>query len=381
MSANVLMVTWDGAGNIPPELALCGALVDAGHNVHVFTHDSLKKRVETIGASFVPIRQAGQIDTHDVTSEEESLQKLMENVFLCDGLLADLDAAIDKLSPNAVIVDSMMLLPLALAKQRNIPTIGFHHTLANFVLGGLFDLWSAAMKEPFDAILNNRGLSTYEKPILALTAADAILTSTYAEFDSFGDSVPDPWVHIGPLKRDTPAKKNGPSRRFPAKPLIVVSLSTSFMNQRELIQKLVDALSGLEVEGLVTTGPAISARDLVLPENVSAVEFIPHEEVLPFADLLITHAGHGTVMAGVTFGTPMLCVPMGRDQPLVAQRASDLGLAHICQPDASAATITDVISAALQDTEMTENARRFSERVKSHPGIERAVERVEDFLA
>jgi hypothetical protein len=30
---------------------------------------------------------------------------------------------------------------------------------------------------------------------------------------------------------------------------------------------------------------------------------------------------------------------------------------------------------------MTENARRFSERVKSHPGIERAVERVEDFLA
>ena len=153
------------------------------------------------------------------------------------------------------------------------------------------------------------------------------------------------------------------------------------MDQRELIQNLIDALSGIDVEGLVTTGPAISKEDLVLPENVSAVEFIPHEEVLPFADLLITHAGHGTVIAGVTFGTPMLCVPMGRDQPEVAQRASDLGLAHVCQPDVSVETFAEAVASALLDTEMTGKSRQFSERVKSHPGLERAVERVEELLA
>ena len=52
MSGTVLLVTWDGAGNVPPEFALCRALVDAGHEVHVLTHDSLQERAEELGAIF-----------------------------------------------------------------------------------------------------------------------------------------------------------------------------------------------------------------------------------------------------------------------------------------------------------------------------------------
>lgn len=62
----ILMVTWDGAGNIPPEFGLCKRLVDHGYQVHVLTHNSLEQRVVDVGATFVPIVRAGQTDARDV---------------------------------------------------------------------------------------------------------------------------------------------------------------------------------------------------------------------------------------------------------------------------------------------------------------------------
>jgi MGT family glycosyltransferase len=380
MPGTVLMVTWDGAGNIPPEFALCGALVDAGHRVYVFSHDSLQDRAQRIGARFVPIRRAGQMNAVEAVPEGEGIEKLFENVFLPDGLLADLDDAIDGISPAVAIVDSMMLLPAALTRQPGIPTIGFHHTLAEFAFGGPFEMFSTMTKAPFDAAILNRGLSAYEKPIQALLDANTILTSTYREFDAHTAGIPDHVVHVGPLKAAPRPGSEAPDRHYPERPYVVVSLSTSYMDQKSLIQKIADALSGLAVEGLVTTGPAISAASLTLPENVSAVEFVPHETVLPNADLLITHAGHGTVAAGATAGVPMLCIPMGRDQPQVASRASDLGLAHVCSPDVVDAELANNIIMALGDTKMADDARRFSKEARAHPGMERAVQCVEALI-
>ena len=114
---------------------------------------------------------------------------------------------------------------------------------------------------------------------------------------------------------------------------------------------------------------------------MTATQFVAHDELLPHTNLLITHAGHGTVMAGSTFGIPMLCIPMGRDQPAVADRAKELGLAHVCQPDASTDEIAAAVTAALGDSAMAAASRAFSQRVESHPGIEEAVERIESLMA
>jgi len=373
----VLLVTWDGAGNIPPEFALCGALVDAGHRVHVLTHDSLKKRAEELGAIFRPIRHAGQIDARDA---EQSVQDVIDHAIICDPLLSDIDEAIAAVAPDVVIADSMMLLALAKLGQSPIPSVAFHHTLVDFLFGGLLDQLSMAMKDDIDRLLVARGLEPYERPVEAVLDCDLLLTATYRDFDQVSEEIRDRFVHIGPLRGRPQPGQGTIQRHFPARPLVVVSLSTSYMGQLALLQKIADALATLEVEGLVTTGPAIDPNDLALPANVSAMEFVAHEDLLPHASLLITHAGHGTVMAGSTFGIPMLCFPMGRDQPAVAERARELGLAHVGQPDASAEDIMKAVTDALGDSSMATASRAFSERAKSHPGVEEAVEHIERLM-
>ncbi len=98
------------------------------------------------------------------------------------------------------------------------------------------------------------------------------------------------------------------------------------MNQADALQRVADALGGLDVRGLLTVGPAMDAGALRLPLNVVAESFVPHAQVIRHAALVVTHAGHGTTMTAVTAGIPLLCMPMGRDQFNVSARVTANGL-------------------------------------------------------
>lgn len=58
----------------------------------------------------------------------------------------------------------------------------------------------------------------------------------------------------------------------------------------------------------------MAIQPLQLPSNVTAVPYVPHAAILPRIDGLVTHAGHGTMMAALAYGVPIVCMLMGRDQ-------------------------------------------------------------------
>ena len=372
MEKTILLVTWDGGGNIPPELALCRALIEAGHEVHILSHDSLKERIEATGARFRQILHAGQVDSRDT---EERPAALIQHALVSSALLSDIDDTLQEIQPGVAIVDSMMFTAQAALARGPIPSVGFHHTLASFLFGGFLDQISMAMKDKIDSILETRGITPYARPIDAFADHDVLLTATYEQFDELTENTPTNLFHIGPL-RGRPTTAGSIDRLLPDRPLVLVGLSSTHMGQSELLQRIADALGEMDVEGLVTTGPAVAPETLSLPPNVAAREFVAHEDVLPHSELLITHAGHGTVMAGSTFGVPMLCIPMGRDQPAVAERARSLGIAHVCEPNASTEEIVAAVAGAFDDSSMTEASRAFSRTVANHPGPEEAVQRI-----
>ena len=107
-----------------------------------------------------------------------------------------------------------------------------------------------------------------------------------------------------------------------------------------------DALAEVDVEVVCTLG-GVSIDGLSPPPNATISDWIPHRELLPRTDVVVTHAGLGTVMAALASGVPMVCMPMGRDQPLNAQRVATLGLGIELSPDASADAIRDAVEIVL----------------------------------
>ena len=93
---------------------------------------------------------------------------------------------------------------------------------------------------------------------------------------------------------------------------------------------------------------------------------VSHAAVLEHAAVLVSHAGHGSVMKALWHGRPMALVPWGRDQPGVAARAKALGVAEVVsREEASAATISAAVDKVLDNQRMGEAARRHAERLRA----------------
>ncbi len=80
---------------------------------------------------------------------------------------------------------------------------------------------------------------------------------------------------------------------------------------------------------------------------MKVVEFADHAAALAEAAVMVTHAGLGSTAAALMAGVPLVCTPIGRDQPLNPRLAADLGAAVIIESPASndiAQTVTNVIT-------------------------------------
>ncbi len=210
--------------------------------------------------------------------------------------------------------------------------------------------------------------------------AHAIIAFTYQEFDTVPQDPPGQLHYVGPLgcvPQQLPAYSL-PWAQDDLRPLILVSYSTSFQDQVRMLQRIADAVAGLPARVLLTLGKAIFAGELQLPDNVVAQTFVPHAAVLPHASLVVTHAGHGTVMAAITAGVPLICTPMGRDQYVVSGCVERRGLGLVVSATASPEELRSTIVAALEDHALRERARNFAAGLDVEAGLHRAIEVLED---
>jgi MGT family glycosyltransferase len=210
-------------------------------------------------------------------------------------------------------------------------------------------------------------------------AADLRLMLTSEAFD-FPITPPPPNLrYVGPVLDDPDwtDEWRSPWPADDARPLVVASLSSTFQNQRDALQRIIAALGTLEVRGLVTLGPAMAGERFDLPPNVAAVPSAPHGRVLPHAAAMITHAGHGTVMRALAHGVPLLCLPMGRDQDDNAARVFARGAGLRLRPSARAPKIADAVRRLLDEREFRENAERLGRIIRDDVAADRAVKELE----
>lgn len=118
---------------------------------------------------------------------------------------------------------------------------------------------------------------------------------------------------------------------------------------------------------MLTLGPDHEPGELpVVPTNARVEGTISHAAVLEVGALLVSHAGHGSVMKALWHGRPMVLVPWGRDQPGVVARAAALGVAEVVPRDsASAETIGAAVDRALGSESMRAAAARHGTRLQA----------------
>jgi MGT family glycosyltransferase len=373
-----LVVTLDAAGNWPPERALIRAMVAGGHEVRVLSHEVHRRDVVDAGAEFRPHDPDLERDPtvrRDETPDAE-MARVFQDVFLNrrygDALLAE----VRRHAPDVLLVDQMLLMAAAAAESARVPTALLWHT----VFGGQSKRapMPSALLEPLNAYRERLGLGRVADRFAAAAKADAIIAFTYEAFDVVSTERPKQLHYVGPLfepgsiatSRDLPWRPDDP------RPLVLVSYSTSFQNQMSVLQRVADAVVDLPIQVVMTLGP-ISPDELRLPANVTARAFVDHRLAMGATTLVVTHAGHGTVMAAATSGVPMVCTPMGRDQHAVAACVAHRGLGVVVPATASSQELRTAIEGALADGALHDRARGFAAAIDPVAASRRAIDVIE----
>jgi UDP:flavonoid glycosyltransferase YjiC (YdhE family) len=136
------------------------------------------------------------------------------------------------------------------------------------------------------------------------------------------------------------------------------------------------AVRALGARALVTTGE-VDPKSLPSGEDVVAVRSAPHDAVLREARAVITHCGLGTVHRALIFGVPLLCQPIGRDQPDVAARVRAAGAGLRISPNATPRRVARALTRLLEDPRYAARAAEVGSRLSAAAATERHVSELE----
>ncbi len=403
-----LLAIWDGGGATPPNLGVAGLLIERGHEVVAYGDPTLAADVEATGATHRPWPTAPQRRStalaDDVLKDWECRTPVGAVLRLRDRLIsgpadrfaADVAGALDAEPFDAVLADGILLGALVGAEARGIPAaalVGSSYLAPSRVrppAGRIAPARGAAgrvrdrLGYPLTSLLWDAGLRDLNRARAGLALpplrhlweqwdrARRVLMLTASAFD---DPPPDaPNVrYVGPVLTDIVLTDivlddivTGGAPELPPgdAPLVLVGLSSSYMQQEQLLARIVTALSGLPVRAVVTTGPAIDPAGIDAAPNVAVVRSAAHSALLRETDLVITHAGHGTLIKAIAAGVPALCIPLGRDQPDNAARAKRHGVAAVISPRAEPAAIAAEVRRMLAEPSYRAAATRLGARIR-----------------
>lgn len=352
----VLLVTWDAGGNIPPFLGLGAELRRRGHDVSCLGSPSLREPMQRAGISLIPLERGQAFDPLARLPLSESLA-VQKELFFGHGMQEDFLRVCKDMGPDLVVIDFCQVSAIASAIQLGLPTVILTHTL----LGRILPHWDRTFLQQINDCLEKTALPAVRSTAEFWEKSRAVLAATASMLDE------DHWpgtnpriVYTGPIFEpgELPPPAGDAEPVLP--PKILISFSTTFMEQLEPMRQAMLAASGLEVHATVTTGPAIRPSELPGAPNLEVVEWVSHARILPQVSVAIVHAGHSSVAKALSFGVPLLCMPLGRDQHYVAERVAQLGAGLVVQGNASSGEIRESLARLLADRSYRINAGRIA---------------------
>jgi len=352
---DLLFVTWDGGGNVPPLLALAGRLHARGHTVRVMGHPQQAEAVAAAGVGFVPFTRASAF-----SSTEPSSPLRLAGLFGDRLMGRDVSAELQARPADLVVVDCLLFGAMDALRRGGTPYVVLEHLFDGYLRGP----WT---RGPMGLAMRARRLP----PRALLDAAERCLVATLPDLDPVSGA-PGNRVHTGPFVTAEHAT--------PASPTVLLSLSTfHYAGILDVWQRALDAVADLPVRVVATTGPAVDASRLRAPDNVEVRAWARHTEVMPTVSAVVGHGGHATTMLALAHGLPLLVLPLFRyvDQPMVGKAVQDAHAGLTLPKRSSPQRIRLGIERLLAEPTYSAGATRLAERIRALDGLQRAADSVE----
>lgn len=347
----VLFTSTNGAGHLNPLLPYAREMAARGHDIRIACRVDLAEQIAKAGFPHVVLEEPRQEELEAIWKRagslgaSEALKVYVEEIFgglMIEYALPGVLAEVKDWQPQLIVRESAEGAAHFASQTFGIPCmrVEVHNGQSEE------DLLYANFREPFARWQNHCGLPVgdlthlHDEPVFcgfpAALDGDVFRhsRSPVRVFDRQRPESVDPAVW---------GKEEG-------KPFVYLTFGTVAHRMdaaRYIFRAALDAVAGLEVKALLTTGVALS-EDVLGPvaENVAVRRYVPQDQVLPHADAMISHGGSGTMVGGFAAGVPQVITPLFADQPSNAELLQKAGLGRAVMdqtPEKIRAALEDVL--------------------------------------
>jgi UDP:flavonoid glycosyltransferase YjiC (YdhE family) len=368
----ILFTCNPGLGHVHPMMPLALALAARGHEVRWAVASEACARIEAAGFGAFAAGIAGDdrraafghclagVQSLPPDQRPERMFPAFFGEVCTPPMLEDLLPVLDTWPPALIVNDASELAAPLAGRLRGVP----HVTHA---FGALLPATRvAAAAEAIAPLWRAHGL----EPAPYAGSYDHLYLDIYPPSMRFGSYDHVPHVQaLRPVPFDAVGENAGPPVAAGEKPLVYVTFGTVF-NDPRLFTASMEAVAGLDVDVLVTVGPAADPGALgPVPAHVRVERYVPQTAVLPHCAVVASHAGSGTFLASLGLGIPQLCLPQAADQFINAGQGAAAGIALTLAPaEASADAIAHALGRLLAEPAFAAAARRVAGEIDAMPG-------------
>jgi UDP:flavonoid glycosyltransferase YjiC (YdhE family) len=128
-----------------------------------------------------------------------------------------------------------------------------------------------------------------------------------------------------------------------------------------LIRPTIEAVNGMDVSLIVTTGGGSHNLPASLPQNVRVTDYLPYAALLPAVDVMVTNGGLGGVQAALTNGIPLIVAGDTEEKPEVAARVAYAGAGiNLKTGSPTAQKVRDALTDLLNSTHYADRAQAIA---------------------
>jgi UDP:flavonoid glycosyltransferase YjiC (YdhE family) len=186
-------------------------------------------------------------------------------------------------------------------------------------------------------------------------------------------------VHVvGPLMWEQPAAEvalpttatggagdstNGRGER----PLVLIAPSTAQDSEHTLLRAALRGLAGAHVRVLATYNRRLPPRPLPVPPNARVVEWVSYSRTMPRCEVVVCHAGHGTLVRALACGCAVVACPAVGDMNENAARVDWAGAGvRVPRRFAYPRPLRMAVERALAEQSIRARARQLAEWMAAH---------------
>jgi MGT family glycosyltransferase len=195
---------------------------------------------------------------------------------------------------------------------------------------------------------------------------------------------PEPGTHVvGPLLWEIPGEAGVVPPAEPAgTPVVLIAPSTAQDHEHRMLRAALAGLADEPVRVIATWNRREPDPPLDVPANAVVVDWLSYAKTMAACDVVVSHAGHGTLMRAVASGCALVCCPATGDMFENAARVDWAGLGtRLPRRLITPRGIKLAVRRALASAQIRVRVDEAQAWVREHDGATRAAGLVEEFGA